>query len=103
QLASVNLALPHARCAALRPGPCRTPPDQPSAAPGQYAPALCSLAARDPRALSQRLRGRLLRAAPAACRIRCLDRRAQRRAEHLFLYADAVGVCPLRGSPESKV
>src|ERR1035437_5744616 len=95
QLASADLALPHARLPALRPQPRRAPCHQSSVPHPQLAPALWPPQANDRRPLAQRPGRRPLRSAPHPRRIRRLDLRAQRCPQHLRWAAPPVGVCAI--------
>ena len=65
--------------------------------------ALWGAAAADGRDLAERGGGGAVCAASAPGGHRGVGRGTEERAEHAVLPADGVGVCPLRGSPKSKV
>src|SRR3954471_4856457 len=101
ELAPAYLALAHARRAIVWPEPQGPSSDEPSPACPQYHSALSVSRPLYRPTLANRLRCRTLRHSPAPCRIRRLDLRTKRPAQHHLLHFDSLGLCPVcaQGQP----
>src|SRR5947199_4739194 len=92
-LASIALALAHARLPALRTGTWWPSYYERSPARSQHGPAVCRAREADEGLVAERDRGGSLRVAPVARRIRCLGGGAQGCPERTLLSSHAVGLC----------